>query len=202
MSGFLYNYKYAKVMSFWLSFMHINALVNKKLIGALRPSTDDVILEIGCSRGETVSFVRQFSRSTVGIDINKEAVENAVVPGICSMDAINLNFPDGHFDKIYSLQTIEHIRDLRRAFLEMERVLKAEGTIVLSYPFELVRGISCLGTALFVHKNILAAREMHLHKLDRKKVEELIRGTKLRIKEHSLCLLPLPVFLTTLVKTA
>jgi ubiquinone/menaquinone biosynthesis C-methylase UbiE len=98
----------------------------------LAPSPSDRILEIGCGRGFLTHQVRQIAPATVGVDVNPEAVANAVAPGLTVMDARQLAFDDAHFDKIYSFHVIEHILNLESALVEMDRVLKPGGRILLS----------------------------------------------------------------------
>src|SRR5689334_2509757 len=68
----------------------------------LSPRASDRVLEIGCGRGFLTSRVRRVSPSTTGVDVNPEAVSNAVTPGLRLMDARRLGFADATFDMIYS----------------------------------------------------------------------------------------------------
>lgn len=196
----LYNSTFAKRSS-WCSNLKINDSLHKKVLGALKPRKKDTILEIGCNKGDLVKKVRPFCKKIIGIDNNKEAIASSNCSGTYYMDATKLTFPDESFDKIVSLHTIEHIPDLKKAFKEMERVLKPGGMAVLSYPFELFWGMTALGTAIFLHKNIFMARKIHAHKLDKKKVKMFTNNTKLDVREHNVVFCLLPVFVTTLIKT-
>ncbi len=196
----LYTRKYSEIRSWWLSKLPFDNLLYNKVLSYVEPAKKEKILEIGCDRGRFVNLIRPLSGKVVGIDINKKAIEAAACPDLYQMDATSIEFPDNSFDKIFSMHTIEHIPDLNKAFREMERVLKSGSKAILCYPFELVRGMSCLVSALFVHRSILGSRKMHLHKIDKKKVAKLIAGTKLVILEHSLCFVPWPVFITVLKK--
>lgn len=167
----------------------------------LRPERDDRLLEIGCSRGFLTQRVRQeLSSSTIGVDLNPEAIANAVTEGLSVMDAQSLAFEDESFDKIYSFHCIEHIPDLHRAIREMDRVLRPGGRILLVYPAEPIRGLYVVPTALILFRNALRAREIHLHKLWPAKIERMLTSTKLSVTATALHLLLTPQFVTVLEK--
>src|SRR5439155_3442769 len=114
----------------------------------LRPRAADHLLEIGCGRGFLTRRVQRLAPATTGIDLNPQAVANAVTGGLREMDAQALKFPDAAFDKIYSFHVIEHIPNLARVFAEMDRVLKPGGRILLVYPAEPIRGLYVIPTAI------------------------------------------------------
>jgi ubiquinone/menaquinone biosynthesis C-methylase UbiE len=169
----------------------------------LQPEPSDRLLEIGCSRGFLTQRVRQeLSAMTTGIDLNPEAIANAVTDGLTAMDAQALAFEDESFDKLYSFHCIEHIPDLHRAMREMDRVLKPGGRILLVYPAEPIRGLYVVPTAIILFGNALRAREIHLHKLWPAKIERMLTGTSLEITATALDLLLTPQFITVLEKVA
>jgi SAM-dependent methyltransferase len=167
----------------------------------LQPERDDHVLEIGCSRGFLIDRVRrELAPATIGVDLNPEAIANAITDNISAMDAQSLGFEDESFDKIYSFHCIEHIPDLHRAFREMDRVLKPGGRILLVYPAEPIRGLYVVPTAIILFGNALRAREIHLHKLWPAKIERMLTGTKLAVVGSGLDLLLTPQFMTVLEK--
>jgi len=168
----------------------------------LAPSPSDRILEIGCGRGFLTRQVRQIAPSTVGVDVNPEAVANAVAPGLTVMDARQLAFDDAHFDKIYSFHVIEHILNLESALVEMDRVLKPGGRILLVYPAEPIRGLYVIPTAIRIYGNPLRARDLHVHRLSPRVLRPLLRATSLRIATSALHLLLTPQFVMVLTKPA
>jgi SAM-dependent methyltransferase len=167
----------------------------------LQPERDDHVLEIGCSRGFLIDRVRrELAPATIGVDLNPEAIANAITDNIWAMDAQSLGFEDETFDKIYSFHCIEHIPDLTCAFREMDRVLKPGGRILLVYPAEPIRGLYVVPTAIILFGNALRAREIHLHKLWPAKIERMLTGTKLAVVGSGLDLLLTPQFMTVLEK--
>ena len=159
--------------------LEMDSLQSGPILKKLDIHPRDKVLEIGCNRGLLLRKLQKQNIDAIGIDINKKAVEKKVVEEVYEMDAQDLKFEDESFDKIYSAHTIEHIPNLKKAFREMERVLKPGGRIVLIYPAEPIRGLFVIFRALFVYGNPLKARNIHLHKLNPKKIEELIEGTRL-----------------------
>ena len=166
----------------------------------LAPRPSDRVLEIGCGRGFLTRAVRQIAPATVGVDVNPEAVANAVTPGMRVMDAQHLAFADAHFDKIYSFHVIEHILNLEAALIEMDRVLKPGGRILLVYPAEPIRGLYVIPTAIRIYGNPLRARDLHVHRLSPRVLRRLLRATSLRITGGALHLLLTPQFVTVLEK--
>lgn len=88
----------------------------KKAIELLKPSKKDTILDIGCDNGELVEKLTPFVKKAIGIDLNKELIETLHNKNILYMDATKLRFPNESFDKIVCLHTLEHIKNLKKAF--------------------------------------------------------------------------------------
>jgi len=166
----------------------------------LEPRAADRLLEVGCGRGYLTRLVQRIAPATTGIDVNAEAVANAVTGGLRIMDAQRLEFPDASFDKIYSFHAIEHIPDVARALSEMDRVLKPGGTVLLVYPAEPIRGLYVIPTAILLFGNPLRARDIHIHKLSPWALRAHLAGTSLRIVRSRLHLLLTPQFITVLRK--
>ena len=156
-----------------------NPALSKALLKYLNPKKEEKILDLGCGRGLYVRVIEKYTDKVIGVDINKETVKEAVSKKVIYGDATDLNFEANSFDKIYSLHTIEHIYDLRKFLKEVARVLKPGGIFVLVYPWELIRGIQALGAAVINYRNPFKARDLHLHKLNPRKIEDLIEGLPL-----------------------
>ena len=166
----------------------------------LRPRASDRVLEIGCGRGFLTRRIQRIAPATTGIDLNPQAIANAVADDLRNMDARALAFPDAVFDKIYSFHAIEHITDLGRAFAEMDRVLKPGGRVLLVYPAEPIRGLYVVPTALLLWGNPLRARDLHVHKLSPRALRPFLAGTSLRVVRTKLQFLLTPQFVTVLRK--
>jgi ubiquinone/menaquinone biosynthesis C-methylase UbiE len=166
----------------------------------LQPKTDDRILEVGCGRGYLTQRVQRIAPATTGIDLNPEAIANAVTGGVQVMDAQRLEFADRTFDRIYSFHAIEHIPDLAGAFAEMDRVLKPGGRILLVYPAEPIRGLYVIPTALILFGNPLRCRDIHIRKLWPSALRDFLRGTSLHSVASALHFFITPQFVTVLEK--
>lgn len=168
----------------------------------LAPRPTDRVLEIGCGRGFLTRRVRRVAPATTGVDINPEAVANAVTGGLRRMDARHLAFGEASFDKIYSFHMIEHIPDLGRVFAEMDRVLEPGGRVLLVYPAEPIRGLYVIPTAIRLFGNPLRARDLHVHKLSPRALRRWLAGTSLQIERSALHFFLTPQFVTVLRKDA
>lgn len=106
----------------------------------LNVTDSDFILDVGCGGGvyERVLAPENPSSKIIAIDISKgkgeawEIIWDNVYFVIA--DAQNLPFKDGVFDKIFSIEVLEHLPDERRALNDIYRVLKPSGAFVLTAP--------------------------------------------------------------------
>jgi SAM-dependent methyltransferase len=104
-------------------------------LDALRPGQ----LLVDCGAG-TGRFVREASRecTAIAVDDHDESLEiarkhlgaDAVRRGSCTA----LPFDDGIADMVTALDVIEHVEDDRRAVLEMVRILKPGGVLIITVP--------------------------------------------------------------------
>ncbi len=99
------------------------------------------LLDVGCSNG-LGSYLASFKiKKVYGIDICEEIIAKAKVNNkerdnvILSIgDAENLLFNDNYFDCIIMGEVLEHVNDDRKAISEAYRVLRDEGTIIITIP--------------------------------------------------------------------
>lgn len=172
----------------------------KKAIQLLQLTSEDTVLEVGCDRGELVRKLEPLCKKVIGIDTNEFAIQHSLTNNCFLMDTTDLKFPDENFDKIVSLQTVEHIPDLGKAFKELGRVLKPEGKIVLIYPREFIRGERALRDALVVEHNPRMATQLHLHKLNPERIERFCKSSGLEIDTKGIFFSPFPCWYTVLRK--
>jgi len=90
------------------------------------------ILDVGCSTG---NFLMHCSKGSWGIDADEESIKVAESRGlnvrVCDLDHDTISFPDNHFDCINCISTLEHLRNPVKALIEMKRVLKPGGQLVI-----------------------------------------------------------------------
>lgn len=97
------------------------------------------VLEIGCGRGGFATWLAgQPARTVVGADFSRTAVTRAAeaAPSVAfeQADIQRLPHPDSSFDIVISCETVEHVPDPRGAVLELARVLKVGGSLLLTTP--------------------------------------------------------------------
>jgi SAM-dependent methyltransferase len=98
------------------------------------------VLDVGCGEGYGSAMLARKAMSVVGVDISEEAIAHAAAK--YSLDNVefrcmpveHLSFPGDSFDVLVCLEVIEHARGYIAALEEMRRVLRPEGTLVLSTP--------------------------------------------------------------------
>ena len=97
------------------------------------------ILDVGVGNGASSKYLKKhFPNSQVlGIDISTTAIREAekfAGPGLAFevKNVENTNLPVEEFDLITAFQTHFHWSDLTQAFLELKRILKPDGIILLA----------------------------------------------------------------------
>lgn len=158
---------------------NFNSALFRVLVNTLRPGEKERVLDLGCSRGYYVRAMEAYTTDVVGVDISDDSLRNAVTSCVKYGDITRLDFPDGSFDKAYSLHTIEHLPDLEGFFTEVGRVLKPGGTAVVVYPWEPFRGMQAIVAAMRQYRNPVRARSIHLHRLTPGKIRDIIVGSGL-----------------------
>jgi SAM-dependent methyltransferase len=92
-------------------------------------------LDLGSGEGD---FIKLDPKNIVGLDINKGAVERCLAKGYQIKEGLVTKVPflDGEFDVIHCRNVVEHLTpsEARQMFLEMKRVLKNKGIIILITP--------------------------------------------------------------------
>jgi ubiquinone/menaquinone biosynthesis C-methylase UbiE len=87
---------------------------------------DKTFLDIGCGKGRTNVTKAKWS----GIDLVHHDINNNIV----KCDAHELLFLDKEFDIIFSSHTLEHTLSPLICLLEMNRVLKNDGDLIIGVP--------------------------------------------------------------------
>ena len=99
------------------------------------------LLDVGCGEGTFTMHLGKHFQEVVGIDVQSNYIEQFNVKAKnhpCArgalMSASNMDFPNAHFDRIVSIETLEHIPDLPGAAREISRTLAPGGMFVLTVP--------------------------------------------------------------------
>jgi ubiquinone/menaquinone biosynthesis C-methylase UbiE len=106
----------------------------------LDPKEDERILDIACGGGALSLKIAEKGCEVYGVDISEDAINGAKRLAerekiACEFEigsAEDLPYPDGYFDKVICSSSLEHFKDDIRALKEMHRVLKPNGSVVLT----------------------------------------------------------------------
>lgn len=166
----------------------------------VKPQRGQKILDVGCGRGHLVKALTGHGIEAWGIDLNPNASELAGDLNVRTMSAAALEFGDASFDSVVSFHAIEHIPPLTQAMAEIARVVKPGGKILLVYPAEPIRGLYAIPTSIILHRTPFKAREVHVHRLNPRKVQRLGTAAGLSELRHRFRPWPSPEYATLLEK--
>ena len=93
------------------------------------PFVKGVVLDVGCGDRPYEKTFLAGATKYIGTDYLSDRSK----PDIIS-SALHLPFADGAFDTVVSTEVLEHVPEPLRALREMARVLRPEGTLVLTVP--------------------------------------------------------------------
>jgi ubiquinone/menaquinone biosynthesis C-methylase UbiE len=115
-----YHYRYRKKeikTAFFKFFPHNNSLK---------------LLDIGSG----ISSVSPFPKETLHIDYAKDAVSLMKKLGYSAKygDIINLKEKTSTFDCIFCSEVLEHVKEYKKAILELNRILKKNGKLIITVP--------------------------------------------------------------------
>ena len=125
-----------------ISMAEAQRLMVEQLYKKLGLKADALLLDAGCGEGEVAIYLaNKYQLQIRGIDILdfsiKKANEKRVHLGLESRvkfqvgDYTSLDFPDGIFDGVYTMETLVHAPDYKKTLEEFYRVLKPTGKLVL-----------------------------------------------------------------------
>lgn len=108
------------------------------------PSLENkTVLEVGCGAGIISLELAKTAKKVVGVDVTETALvfgrKLADLLGYSHVefkkgDAENLEFEDESFDLIVCSEVLEHLLNTEKAISEFYRVLKKDGTLILTTP--------------------------------------------------------------------
>jgi ubiquinone/menaquinone biosynthesis C-methylase UbiE len=172
----------------------------RRIVRYLRPDRRERLLEIGCGRGWLTQRVQESCPLTYGVDVNPRSIAHGVTDRLVVMDAVDLNFEDEQFDKLFSFHAIEHIVEADVALAEMYRVLVPGGRALLVYPAEPIRGLYAMPGAWLGFGSPLLARKLHVHKFTPARIRALAVRCGFIHVESALDFFITPQFMTVLAK--
>jgi ubiquinone/menaquinone biosynthesis C-methylase UbiE len=92
-------------------------------------------LEVGCGTGLILKEVANFAQEAVGLDLSHGMLSGAARRGLRVLEAsaTNIPFADNSFDLTYSFKVLAHVPDISKAVLEMARVTRPGGWLVMEF---------------------------------------------------------------------
>jgi SAM-dependent methyltransferase len=94
------------------------------------------ILDAGCGTGANLRMLRRYGEG-VGLDLSSQALRFSSVcaPGALSAgDLQNVGFSSSSFDLVTALDVLEHVRDDQAAVIELHRITKPGGRVIVTVP--------------------------------------------------------------------
>jgi len=128
---------YSSLVAGYIPRLRINKII--KELGNIK---NKKILDIGCEAGFVSSKLMKKGADVVGIDVCEPALRKyfrrtAKLPLLAI--AHKMPFKDNVFDSIIASEVIEHMPDINTVLVEIKRVLKPKGKIIITFPNEGLR---------------------------------------------------------------
>lgn len=99
---------------------------------------EGLVLDLGCGDGLFAHFVSPNHKIDYGIDINEKELKLAQKTGnyqqLIKADIHKLPFANETLSTVFSSSTLEHVPNLEEALLEINRILKPGGKIIITSP--------------------------------------------------------------------
>jgi len=94
------------------------------------------LCDVGCGNGQYLSDAEELGWQVYGVDFDPKAVECCIAQNMIVKlgNAENIPFETGQFDVVRLWNVLEHTRSPKRALIEINRVLKPNGYIVIYVP--------------------------------------------------------------------
>lgn len=136
------------------------------------------LLDIGCGNGRFLHGMQQLGWQVKGVEFNDHAVNTCRKSrlDVHHGDLFSAQFDDASFDVINLSHVIEHVPDPKALFIEMSRLLKPKGLLVLKTP-----NSKALGRALFDTKWFANEVPRHLYLFSQKNLATLGKLSQLQI---------------------
>ncbi len=121
--------KFIKPLHISLVNHYIHDLVKIEII----KHANGYVLDIGCGEKPFYGYIKKQIESYIGLDYpgTQHLKEHIDIFGIAN----DLPFKKASFDMTILTQVIEHLEDPQKVFFEVNRVLKQNGVLIISWPF-------------------------------------------------------------------
>lgn len=186
-----------------IQYIKVNSMIIKEVLKRRHLK----ILDVGSGAGHLINGLSAVSKGCVALDIEYERSimlreKNPSIDGVCADVDKGFPFKGNVFDVIIASELLEHLNDPNGFFNEISRLLKDEGTLVLTTPnsnnltYRIVRAMpkpftlslgKKLNLDMKLHPGLLGEKSMncadpHVHKVEGYSKKELFTMGK----EHGL----------------
>ncbi len=127
--------KYDEIGIGYNSTRQADPYLTNRLFDLLKPGNGKLYLDIGCGTGNYTIALADKGLSFTGVEPSEKMLREAKA---CNQKvswlkgtAEQIPTADGMFDGVIATLTIHHWRDLKKAFVEISRVLSSKGRIIL-----------------------------------------------------------------------
>lgn len=125
-----------------ISMAQAQRIMEDKLAEKLDLPTNSLVLDAGSGEGNVaINLAKKYGLRIYGVDLLDFAVNKAISKSkdlnlqnkvkFKLGDYTKLDFPDKTFDGVYTMETLVHVPDYKKALKEFNRVLKLNGKLVL-----------------------------------------------------------------------
>lgn len=153
------------------------------------------LLHAGCGTGHVDSYISEEYKLT-SIDISKEAIMqyNLRVPkakSVKHMSIFETDFENDSFDGIYNLGVMEHFtqQEIINILIEMKRVLKKNGKILLFWPHKYGTSVIFLKAIKLLYKIIGRSISFHPKEVslmkNKKMISNICKNTGLKLSNYN-----------------
>jgi len=105
------------------------SLVRKAIIKYSRGK----VLDVGCGNKPFYPYIKNTIDQYIGLE-HKDSIHAKDKADILG-SADDISLPDDHVDTVILTQVIEHVENPSAVFKEIKRVLKAQGILIVAWPF-------------------------------------------------------------------
>ncbi len=106
-----------------------------RFLKILKEENASEIIELGCGTGQDSLFFMENGLKVKAVDLSPKHIDNCVSKGIDAsvMDIYEMDFEDGVFDGVYTMNCLLHIpkADLINVLNELKRIVKPNGLLYI-----------------------------------------------------------------------